>query len=98
MLGLQLFLNNALLAQVVWSPCDAETCAVVTQDDQLLLGHLGRDLEPVEGVKHAACVAWSPDGCCLAYGWGDQVHVHNTTKSIESWSIQIASQELQVWH
>ena len=48
------------------------------------------------GVKHAACVAWSPDGRFLTYGWADIVHVYNTATSRVCWSTQIASQGLKV--
>ena len=83
--------------QAVWSSSSPHTCAVITQDSRLLNGHLGtEELQAVAGVKHAACVTWSPDGQLLAYGWGDKVHVHNTRHSVECWSTQIASQDLQV--
>lgn len=70
---------------------------MITQDNRLLNGHLGtEELSAVAAVKHAACVAWSPDGQFLTYGWGDKVHVYDTETSFVCWSTQIASQDLQV--
>lgn len=61
----QTYTEDAWYLQVVWSPSSAHTCAVVTQEDQLLLGELGKDLQALVGAKDAVCVAWSPDGCDL---------------------------------
>lgn len=82
--------------QVVWSPTNALTCAVITQNNQLLFGYLGKELEAVNAIRHASCAAWSPDGCFLVYGHGDEVHFFDTATSTESWSTQIATEELQV--
>ena len=84
-------------SQAVWSPSSPKTCAVITQDNRLLIGHLGtEELPAVAAVKHAACVAWSPNGRFLTYGWGDTVGVYDTETSLVCWSTQIASQDLQV--
>ena len=93
----QTYTEGAWYLQVVWSPFSAHTCAVVTQEDQLLLGELGKDLQALVGAKDAVCVAWSPDGCHLVYGRGKQVHVYDTAQSRKSWDVQFASKE-QVWH
>lgn len=82
--------------QVLWSPNDVQRCVVLTQHDQLLLGDLGRELQAVYAISHAACAAWSPDGRFLVFGWGDEVHVYDTASSTECWSTQIVPQAVQV--
>ena len=82
--------------QVSWSPVDAETCVVVTESGQLLLGVLGKRLVPLQSASQALCATWSQNGCLLAYGFGDQVHVYDLKQGAIRWSTEISSAVLQV--
>ena len=82
--------------QVTWSPVDAQSCAVVSESGQLLLGVLGKQLAPLQSASEASCAAWKRTGRFLAYGFGNQVHVYDLERQAIRWSTKVSSVVLQV--
>ena len=78
--------------QFCWSPKDSTQCALVTDKGQLLLGLLGKPLQPIDSYSAVACASWSPDGQLLAVGSGQQVHVYNAQQHTACFDTKVEHQ------